>query len=127
MRFSLIIAQALIATAMAAPTVFRRDAQEIEAEGGDSNSGGPAAISNPLINNGQQIDSSLVTGGSSAGDLINNAFGNAVTHINSNSANKDNIVINPSVVTSNGNNGLTANGDENALGAAQNVAPPQLK
>ncbi|KAJ2342921.1 hypothetical protein GGF43_005817, partial [Coemansia sp. RSA 2618] len=96
---------------MAAPLrLARRDGQEIEAEAGDSISGGSAAINNPNVNNGFQVDSSLITNnGAGQGDFINNAFGNSITHINTNSANKDNIVINPTTVTSNGNNGLTAN------------------
>ncbi|KAJ2803013.1 hypothetical protein H4R20_003060 [Coemansia guatemalensis] len=127
MRISLIVAQALAATALAAPTVFRRTPQEIEAEGGDAFSNGSAAISSPNINNGEQVDSSLITGKSGAGDIINNPVGNSVTNVNTNSANKGNIVINPSVVTSNGNNGLNANGDENALGASQDIGPVQLR
>ncbi|KAJ1857860.1 hypothetical protein GGF49_001689 [Coemansia sp. RSA 1853] len=124
MRLSIVLAQVLAATAMAHPAILKRDGQEIEAEVGDSVSGGPAAVSNPNVNNGNQVDSSLVTtGGSDAGDFINNAFGNSITHINSNSANKDNIVINPTTVTSNGNGGPTANGDANNLGDTQNVFP----
>ncbi|KAJ2077747.1 hypothetical protein H4R24_004934 [Coemansia sp. RSA 988] len=127
MRLSLIIAQALVATALASPIVFKRESQEIEAEGGDAVSGGPAAISSPNINNGEQIDSSLITGKSGAGDIINNPVGNSVTNVNTNSSNKGNIVINPSVITSNGNSGLTANGDDNAMGASQEVGPGKFR
>ncbi|KAJ2342920.1 hypothetical protein GGF43_005816, partial [Coemansia sp. RSA 2618] len=112
----------LAASVMAAPArINRREAQEIEAEAGDSVSGGPAAISSPNVNNGNSVDSSLITnGGADQGDFINNAFGNSITHVNSNSANKDNIVINPTTVTTDGNSGLTANGNANALGNTQN-------
>ncbi|KAJ2157897.1 hypothetical protein GGF46_004183 [Coemansia sp. RSA 552] len=120
MRLSLYLAPALAACAVAVPLTKR---QEIEAETGDSVSGGPAAISSPNVNNGNQVDSSLVTGGGEAGDFINNAFGNSITHVNSNTANKGNIVINPSTVTSGGNEGLTANGDQNSLGDSQNIFP----
>ncbi|KAJ2777636.1 hypothetical protein H4R18_005047 [Coemansia javaensis] len=122
MRLSLIVAQALAATALAAPALVRR--QAIEAEAGDSVSGGPSAISNPTINNGDMIDSSLITNGSEGeGDLVNNAFGNSITHINSNQANKDNLVINPTFVSSGGNSGSTANGNQNHLGDSQDVYP----
>ncbi|KAJ1728331.1 hypothetical protein LPJ61_004087 [Coemansia biformis] len=123
MRLSLIVAQALAASVLAAPAVFKRQSQGIEAETGDSVSGGPAAVSNPNVNNGDQVDGSLIVNGSEDGDFINNAFGNSITHVNSNQANKGNLVINPSVVTSNGNDGWTANGNQNHLGDSQDVIP----
>ncbi|KAJ2667909.1 hypothetical protein IWW42_005607 [Coemansia sp. RSA 1085] len=128
MKLSLIFAQALVATVLAYPVTFKRDAQEIEAEAGDSISGGPAALSNPNINNGKQIDSSLIaSGGPDAGDLVNNAFGNSFININTNSANKDNLVINPTTITSNGNSGMTANGNQNGLGNTQDIFPSVFK
>ncbi|KAJ2448959.1 hypothetical protein EV183_005161 [Coemansia sp. RSA 2336] len=128
MKLSLILVQALAATVLAYPVVIKRDAQEIEAEAGDSFSGGPAAISNPTINNGKQTDSSLiVAGGTDTGDLVNNAIGNSFININSNSANKDNLVINPTTITSNGNSGATANGNQNSLGNSQDIFPSVFK
>ncbi|KAJ1831271.1 hypothetical protein IWW55_000486 [Coemansia sp. RSA 2706] len=130
MRLSIIATQMLAASALAMPAALkRRQGQEIEAEGGDQVSGGPSALSNPVINNGQMVDSSLVTGsgggadGAGAGDFINNAFGNSIVHVNSNSANKDNLVINPTTISSNGNGGPTANGNHDNLGDTQNVFP----
>ncbi|KAJ2720517.1 hypothetical protein GGI07_004562 [Coemansia sp. Benny D115] len=121
MRFSLIVAQVFAATALAAPALIKR--QEFEVESGDSVSGGPAAVSNPNVNNGQQIDSSLITSGSDGANNFANVFGSSFTKVNSNSANKDNIVINPSTTTINGNSGATANGAHNNIGDSQNVIP----
>ncbi|KAJ2713510.1 hypothetical protein H4R19_002213 [Coemansia spiralis] len=122
MRLSLIVIQALAMSALAAPALLRR--QDIAAASGDSVSGGPAAVSNPNVNNGEQTDSSLiVSGGASDGDFINNAFGNSITHVNSNQANKGNLVINPSFTTSDGNSGATANGNQNHLGDSQDMYP----
>ncbi|KAJ1643573.1 hypothetical protein J3B02_004498 [Coemansia erecta] len=121
MRFLLLAVQTFVISALAAPTVFKR--QEIANEGGDSVSGGPAAVSNPNVNNGQQIDSSLITSGSDGENTFANVFGSSFTKVNSNSANKDNIVINPSITTVNGNSGETANGVGNNIGDSQQVVP----
>ncbi|KAJ2540304.1 hypothetical protein EV175_006249 [Coemansia sp. RSA 1933] len=128
MRFSLLATQCIAATAvLAAPSFVARSNEEIEAEGGDSFSNGPAAVSNPNINNGFQVDSSLIDDGStSGGDVFANNFGMSVTNIKSNSANKDNIVINPTTVNSNGNSGKTANGQGNNIGDSETVVPGVL-
>ncbi|KAJ1646311.1 hypothetical protein J3B02_004574 [Coemansia erecta] len=104
-------------------------AQEIGFTDGPSIADGPNAISNPNINNGWQADSSLFSGGSAASggsvqpetNVFNDIVGSTFTSINSNSAFKDNIVNNPSKVSVSGNEGWTANGDGNHLGAVENV------
>ncbi|KAI8321118.1 hypothetical protein GQ54DRAFT_262366 [Martensiomyces pterosporus] len=100
-------------------------AQEVGFTGGDSVSGGPSAISNLNVNNGWQSDSSLFAGSGSGatgagGNTFNNVIGSSFSTVNSNSANKDNIVINPSEISVSGNDGWTANGDGNHLGPVQN-------
>ncbi|KAJ2793944.1 hypothetical protein H4R21_005695 [Coemansia helicoidea] len=128
MRLSIIVIQALAASVLAAPAYLKRTGEAIEAAGGDNVSGGPAAVSNPNVNNGDQVDSSLmVNGGEGDGDFINNAFGNSITHVNSNQSNKGNLVINPSMTTSDGNSGATANGNQNHLGDSQDVFPEMWK
>ncbi|KAJ2402857.1 hypothetical protein GGI23_000417 [Coemansia sp. RSA 2559] len=128
MRLSLFVAQCAAASAvLAAPGILVRSNEEIEAEGGDSLSNGPAAISNPNINNGLQVDSSFVDDGSaSGGDVFANNFGTSFTNIKSNSANKDNIVINPTTINSSGNAGKTANGEGNNIGDSETVVPGGL-
>ncbi|KAJ1862191.1 hypothetical protein LPJ73_000826 [Coemansia sp. RSA 2703] len=121
MRFVLLIAQAFALSALAAPTSFKR--QQISNEEGSSVSGGPSAVSNPVVNNGEMVDSSLITSGDDGANNFANVFGSSFTKINSNSANKDNIVINPSTTTFNGNSGQTANGNGNNIGDTQNVVP----
>ncbi|KAJ1809455.1 hypothetical protein LPJ75_004386 [Coemansia sp. RSA 2598] len=102
-------------------------AQEIGFTDGPSFANGPSAISNPNVNNGWQSDSSLFSGGSASGsaqpqaNVFNDVVGSTFTSINSNSAFKDNIVNNPSKVSVSGNEGWTANGDGNHLGAVENV------
>ncbi|KAJ1728076.1 hypothetical protein LPJ72_005636 [Coemansia sp. Benny D160-2] len=128
MRLSLLVIQCVTASAvLAAPALRARSNEEIEAEAGDSLSSGPAAISNPNINNGEQIDSSFIDDGStSGGDVFANNFGMTITNVKSNSANKDNIVINPTTVNSNGNAGKTANGQGNNIGDSETVVPGVL-
>ncbi|KAJ2237662.1 hypothetical protein H4R99_000931 [Coemansia sp. RSA 1722] len=121
MRFLLLAVQAFAISALAAPTVFKR--QEISNDGGDSVSGGPAAVSNPNVNNGHQVDSSLIASDSDGANTFANVFGSSFTKVNSNSANKDNIVINPSITTVNGNSGQTANGVGNNIGDSQDIVP----
>ncbi|KAI9503540.1 hypothetical protein GGI25_003663 [Coemansia spiralis] len=127
MRLSILAAQCLAATSvLAAPSLFVRDGgdgQEIEAETGDSVSNGPAAVSNPNINNGLQIDSSLIGKGEEGQNIISNVFGASFTNVKSNTANKDNIVINPTTVNTSGNEGSTANGKGNNIGDSNTVVP----
>ncbi|KAJ2868742.1 hypothetical protein FB639_004826, partial [Coemansia asiatica] len=129
---------ALIAgTALAAPmsTMMRR--QEMFNSSGASVSGGSSAVSNPNINNGEQIDSSLIVGGQAAGagleaqapedaaaggNVFANVMGTSFTEVNSNSANKDNIVVNAHLTTINGDEGETINGQANNIGDSQRVA-----
>ncbi|KAJ1890696.1 hypothetical protein LPJ66_007325 [Kickxella alabastrina] len=122
MRLSLIIAQALAATALASPAMFKR--QDIEAESGNQVSGGPSSISTPTVNNGQLLDSSFVSSGTAGSDVYANNIGTSFTTVNSNSANKGNINNNVHVTTVNGNSGLTANGANNNIGGAQNAYYP---
>ncbi|KAJ1646308.1 hypothetical protein J3B02_006289 [Coemansia erecta] len=97
-------------------------AQEIGFSGGPSVSSGTNGISNPNVNNGWQSDSSLFSGGESAGvNTFNNVAGSSFTNVNANSAVKDNIINNPSFAAVKGNNGWTANGDANNLGPVQNL------
>ncbi|KAJ1722786.1 hypothetical protein LPJ53_002842 [Coemansia erecta] len=112
--------------------MFRR--QEIANSSGPSVASGSSAISNPTINNGQQIDSSLIIGNplgedggvaspesQGGGDVFANVVGGSFTEVNSNSANKDNIVANSHTTTFNGDSGETVNGDLNNIGDSQQV------
>ncbi|KAJ2863463.1 hypothetical protein GGH94_003588 [Coemansia aciculifera] len=107
------------AIAFAASAVF---AQEIGFSGGSSISSGSNAVSNPNVNNGWQADSSLFSsGGSGAPSTFNNIAGSSFTSVNSNAAFKDNILNNPSATFVKGNDGWTANGNQNAMGPVQNL------
>ncbi|KAJ2817076.1 hypothetical protein IWW50_006286 [Coemansia erecta] len=111
-----------VATAILA-VVSLAAAQEIGFTDGDSVVAGPNAISNPNVNNGWQADSSLFAGSGGAGqgpEVFNNIAGSSFTHINSNTAFKDNLVNNPSTTFVSGNDGWSANGDRNQLGPVQN-------
>ncbi|KAJ2785944.1 hypothetical protein GGI15_001754 [Coemansia interrupta] len=138
MRFTLVaaIVQVFAVAALAAPTAMQFRRQELANSSEPSVSSGSSAISNPTINNGQQIDSSLIIGGNplgedggaaspgsqGAGDVFANVVGGSFTDINSNSANKDNIVANSHTTTFNGDSGETVNGDLNNIGDSQQVA-----
>ncbi|KAJ2448403.1 hypothetical protein EV183_005452 [Coemansia sp. RSA 2336] len=108
-------------------TIFAlASAQEVGFTDGDSVVAGPNAISNPNVNNGWQADSSLfantgAAGGAAGGpQVFNDVVGSSFTHVNSNTAIKDNLVNNPSASFVSGNDGWTANGDRNQLGPVQN-------
>ncbi|KAJ2726274.1 hypothetical protein GGI07_000751 [Coemansia sp. Benny D115] len=89
---------------------------------------------NPNINNGFQIDSSVIVGGggidgseapepaAQGGSNFANVVGASFTEVNSNSANKDNIVINASTTTVNGDSGDTTNGVGNNIGDTQHTS-----
>ncbi|KAJ2016513.1 hypothetical protein H4218_002774 [Coemansia sp. IMI 209128] len=97
-------------------------AQEIGFSGAPSISSGSNAISNPNVNNGWQSDSSLFSsGGSGAPSTFSNVAGSSFTSVNSNAAFKDNLVNNPSATFIKGNDGWTANGNQNAMGPVQNL------
>ncbi|KAJ2461311.1 hypothetical protein GGF42_000275 [Coemansia sp. RSA 2424] len=97
-------------------------AQEVGFSGGSSISSGSNAISNPNVNNGWQADSSLfASGGSGAPSTFNNVAGSSFTSVNSNAAFKDNLINNPSATFVKGNDGWTANGNQNSLGPVQNL------
>ncbi|KAJ2812342.1 hypothetical protein H4S07_001464 [Coemansia furcata] len=97
-------------------------AQEIGFSGAPSISSGSNAISNPNINNGWQSDSSLFSsGGSGTPNTFSNVAGSSFTNVNSNAAFKDNLVNNPSSTFVKGNDGWTANGNQNAMGPVQNL------
>ncbi|KAJ2380714.1 hypothetical protein GGI05_006218, partial [Coemansia sp. RSA 2603] len=134
MRFTLIavIVQVFAVATLAAPTVKQFRRQEVANSSGPSVASGSSAISNPTINNGQQIDSSLIIGNplgedggvaspesQGGGDIFANVVGGSFTDINSNSANKDNIVANSHTTTFNGASGETVNGDLNNIGDSQ--------
>ncbi|KAJ1998841.1 hypothetical protein H4R26_005304, partial [Coemansia thaxteri] len=120
MQLALLVAQVLAVSALAAPVVFKR--QQISSDGGDSVSAGSTAVSNPIVNNGEMVDSSIINNGSDGGDTFANVIGSSFTKVTSNNSNKDNIVINPSTTTVNGNSGQTANGMDNHVGDTQHVA-----
>ncbi|KAJ2596421.1 hypothetical protein GGF39_003453 [Coemansia sp. RSA 1721] len=104
---------------------------------GASVSSGSAAVSSPNVNNAEQIDSSLIVGGGgqpggagaeleapqdAGGNVFADVMGSSFTQINSNSANKDNIVTNAHLTTINGDQGETTNGEANNIGDSQHVA-----
>ncbi|KAJ1798730.1 hypothetical protein LPJ75_006795, partial [Coemansia sp. RSA 2598] len=136
MRFSVIFLQALVAGALAAPMGSMMKRQEVSSSNGAAVSSGSSAVSNPNINNGNQIDSSLIVGGpaagageveaqdpGSAGDKVfADVMGASFTEINTNSANKDNIVANAHITTINGNEGETINGEASNIGDSQRIA-----
>ncbi|KAI8319982.1 hypothetical protein GQ54DRAFT_12050, partial [Martensiomyces pterosporus] len=139
MRISILAAQFFAVAAIAAPVTFKREPgilkrepnvfkrepvvfkrQEIASDGGDSISGGPAAISDTDVNSGTKIDSSVISNGSEGENSFANVFGSSFTKVTSNSSNKGNININPSSTVINGNSGQTANGVGNGVGDVEN-------
>lgn len=91
-------------------------AQQVGSESGPSISGGPAAVSNPNVNNGWQSQNSLFNKGSDGGNVFDHLWGNSFSKAISNSAVNDNNMINPSTSHIMGNAGDTANGRGNHIG-----------
>ncbi|KAJ1802775.1 hypothetical protein LPJ56_006078 [Coemansia sp. RSA 2599] len=98
---------------VAATTVI---AQQVGSEDGPSVSSGPAAVSNPNVNNGWQAQNSLFNTGSDGGNIFENLSGNSFSKSIGNSATNDNNFINPSQTRVSGNTGLTTNGEGNHIG-----------
>ncbi|KAI8320780.1 hypothetical protein GQ54DRAFT_298398 [Martensiomyces pterosporus] len=107
-----IFATLLVATATAA-AVF---AQGIANEGGDSISGGPAAIDDVNVNNGLQVQGSTVDAGSSGGNLLQGVSGSSFSKSSSNTAVSNVNDVNHSESHVSGNTGSTANGEGNLIG-----------
>ncbi|KAJ2714038.1 hypothetical protein H4R19_001936 [Coemansia spiralis] len=91
-------------------------AQQIGSDQGSTVSGGPAAVSNPNVNNGQQFQNSLVDAGSKGGNVFEGLTGNTFVDSASNVGMMDNNMINPSRTSVQGNTGSTANGEGNFIG-----------
>ncbi|KAJ2715220.1 hypothetical protein H4R19_001320 [Coemansia spiralis] len=91
-------------------------AQSIDSQGGETVSGGPAAVNHQNSNSGSQTSNSLVDmankGSNKLSDLKNNSFSSS----SSNNASSDNNMINGSTTSTSGNTGTTANGEGNKMG-----------
>ncbi|KAJ2699442.1 hypothetical protein FB645_005323 [Coemansia sp. IMI 203386] len=101
------------AVLVAATTVI---AQQIGSEEGPAVSSGPAAVSNPNVNNGWQAQNSLFNSGSDGGNIFENLAGNSFSKSIGNTATNDNNFINPSQTRVAGNTGSTTNGEGNHIG-----------
>ncbi|KAJ1767627.1 hypothetical protein IW140_004661 [Coemansia sp. RSA 1813] len=107
-------------------------AQEIGFADGPKVAAGASAIDNPNVNNGVQVDSSLVASPDAAGNtLFNHIAGSHFTNVNENLSVQDNLANNPGFASIEGNSGWTADGDGNFMGPVQNdlrgSAMPLLK
>ncbi|KAJ2161138.1 hypothetical protein GGF46_001728 [Coemansia sp. RSA 552] len=91
-------------------------AQQVGSEQGPNVSGGPTAVSNPNVNNGEQFQNSLVASGNKGGNLFEGLTGNTFNDVTSNTGISDNNFINPSDTRVSGNVGPTANGADNHIG-----------
>ncbi|ORX66222.1 hypothetical protein DL89DRAFT_270396 [Linderina pennispora] len=115
-----ILAPILTALAIASP-VHRR--QQVGSAQGDAIDTGANAISSPNINEGTQVEDSIIDNSSDAGSTSAGNFGTSVTKVNSNSVNKGNIVVNPSTTTTSGNTGTTVDGFGNQVGDDFGILP----
>ncbi|KAJ1949577.1 hypothetical protein EC988_004719 [Linderina pennispora] len=115
-----ILAPILAALAIASP-VHRR--QQVGSAQGDAIDTGANAISSPNINEGTQVEDSIIDNSSDAGSTSAGNFGTSVTKVNSNSVNKGNIVVNPSTTTTSGNTGTTVDGFGNQVGDDFGILP----
>ncbi|KAJ2798756.1 hypothetical protein H4R20_004703 [Coemansia guatemalensis] len=91
-------------------------AQQVGSDGGPTVADGPSAVSHPNVNNGQQAQNSLLTGGSKGGNVFSGLKGNTFTDSASNVGISDNNVVNPSQTVVSGNTGPSANGEDNQIG-----------
>ncbi|KAJ2500618.1 hypothetical protein GGH96_002563 [Coemansia sp. RSA 1972] len=91
-------------------------AQQIGSSGGPSVSDGEAAVSNPNINNGLQLQNSLADSSDKGGNFFHGLEGNTFTDALSNTGISDNNMINPSTNSVSGNSGATTNGHANQIG-----------
>ncbi|PIA14135.1 hypothetical protein COEREDRAFT_82959 [Coemansia reversa NRRL 1564] len=91
-------------------------AQQIGSDQGPNVSNGPSAVSNPNVNNGQQLQNSLVSGGSKGGNVFEDLVGNTFIDSASNVGISDNNFVNPSSTSVSGNTGATTNGQGNSIG-----------
>ncbi|KAJ2077577.1 hypothetical protein H4R24_005049 [Coemansia sp. RSA 988] len=91
-------------------------AQQIGSDQGPNVASGPSAVSNPNVNNGQQLQNSLVSSGSKGGNVFEDLVGNTFIDTTSNVGISDNNFVNPSTTTVSGNSGATTNGEGNHIG-----------
>ncbi|KAJ1833461.1 hypothetical protein LPJ63_002739 [Coemansia sp. RSA 2711] len=91
-------------------------AQQVGSDSGPTVADGPAAVSHPNINHGQQTQNSLVDGSDKGGNVFHGLEGNTFNDILSNTGLSDNNFINPSQASVSGNQGPTTNGRDNNIG-----------
>ncbi|KAJ1989893.1 hypothetical protein GGI25_000001 [Coemansia spiralis] len=104
----------LFATLILAATAVLAQVQE--GNQGPNLSEGPAAVSNPNINNGEQLQGSFADSSSSGQNVIDGRVGNSFNHKAANEAILDSNFVNPSKSSISGNVGDTANGADNMIG-----------
>ncbi|KAJ2612940.1 hypothetical protein H4S08_002475 [Coemansia sp. RSA 1365] len=104
----------IIATLLVAASAVL--AQQVGSDQGPTVASGPSAVSNPNVNNGQQLQNSLVSSGSKGGNLFQDLVGNTFVDSASNVGISDNNFVNPSSTSVSGNTGATTNGQGNNIG-----------
>ncbi|KAJ2747167.1 hypothetical protein GGI20_000781 [Coemansia sp. BCRC 34301] len=82
----------------------------------------PAAVSNPLVNNGASTEGSLKVDSTANGAQVVNPVGNDLTQVNSNEEVADNVFENPNWNQISGNNGPALAGNNNIFVPVTNEA-----
>ncbi|PIA14137.1 hypothetical protein COEREDRAFT_82963 [Coemansia reversa NRRL 1564] len=91
-------------------------AQQVGSDQAGTFADGPSAVSHPNVNNGQQAQNSLLTGGSKGGNVFSGLNGNTFADSASNVGISDNNMVNPSQNVVSGNTGPSTNGEGNQIG-----------
>ncbi|KAJ2702236.1 hypothetical protein H4R19_005375 [Coemansia spiralis] len=91
-------------------------AQDVFADGGETESNGPAAVNHKNENSGTQVTNSLMDTGNKGGNSFKDLTGNTFSSNASNEGTSDSNIINSSNTKVSGNTGNTANGNHNRIG-----------
>ncbi|KAJ2850601.1 hypothetical protein IWW36_001782 [Coemansia brasiliensis] len=91
-------------------------AQQLGSDGGSTVAGGPSAVSNANVNNGEQSTNSLLSTGESGGNEFSGVTNSKFSSSLSNVGLSDNNIVNPSSSSTSGNSGPTTNGEHNHIG-----------
>ncbi|KAJ2612938.1 hypothetical protein H4S08_002473 [Coemansia sp. RSA 1365] len=91
-------------------------AQQVGSDQGGTFASNPSAVSHPNINNAEQAQNSLITGGSKGGNVFSGLKDNTFIDSASNVGISDNNMINPSQNVVSGNTGPSTNGEGNQIG-----------
>ncbi|KAJ2715222.1 hypothetical protein H4R19_001322 [Coemansia spiralis] len=92
-------------------------AQEVGSDAGTVSSSGATSIDHKNENNGKQTTNSLTDEGNKGGNKFENLQGNHFSDSASNTGMSDTVNTNGSKTSTSGNDGDTANGDSNKIGA----------